>query len=79
VFIGMTSKEEMPCVPGRHVNDHQMRLFMRHRQNDPVILAAAKAGFSPATGYRIEQGFALSGSILDSGSTPAARAYHEPR
>ena len=26
-----------------------------------------------------EQGFALSGSILDSGSTPAARAYHEPR
>jgi hypothetical protein len=43
----------MPCVPGRHVNDHQMRFFMKHRQNDPVPLAAAKSGFSQATGYRL--------------------------
>jgi hypothetical protein len=28
---------------------------MTHRRNDPVALAAAKAGFSPATGYRVLQ------------------------
>lgn len=28
---------------------------MKHRQNDPVPLAAAKSGFSQATGYRLEQ------------------------
>ena len=42
-------------MPGRHVTDHQMRLFMAHRSTDPVPIAAAKAGFSTATGYRIAQ------------------------
>lgn len=28
---------------------------MKFRQNDPVAVAAAKAGFSPATGYRLAQ------------------------
>ena len=42
-------------MAGRHINDHQVRLFMTNRRNDPVALAAAKAGFSPATGYRILQ------------------------
>jgi hypothetical protein len=42
-------------VPGRHVTDHQMRLFMKHRATAPVPVAAARAGFSTATGYRIEQ------------------------
>ena len=42
-------------MPGRHVTDHQMRLFMTHRATAPVPVAAARAGFSPATGYRIEQ------------------------
>lgn len=28
---------------------------MKHRQNDPVPLAAAKSGFSQATGYRLDQ------------------------
>jgi hypothetical protein len=32
-----------------------MRLYMKFRQTAPVPIAAAKAGFSPATGYRIEQ------------------------
>ncbi len=40
-------------MSGRHVNDHQMRLFMKFRQNDAVPVAAAKAGFSTATGYRL--------------------------
>jgi hypothetical protein len=30
-----------------------MRLFMRHRQTDPIALAAARSGFSAATGYRL--------------------------
>ena len=42
-------------MPGRHVTDHQMRLFMKHRVNDPIPVAAARAGFSAATGYRIAQ------------------------
>ena len=42
-------------VPGRHINDHQKRLFMKHRQNDGVAVAAAKAGRSTATGYRLEK------------------------
>lgn len=42
-------------MAGRHINDHQVRLFMTHRRNDTVALASAKAGFSPATGYRVLQ------------------------
>jgi len=42
-------------VPGRHVTDHQMRLFMKHRMTDPTPVAAARAGFSTATGYRTAQ------------------------
>ena len=42
-------------MPGRHVTDHQMRLFMKHRMTDPVPVAAARAGFSAATGYRTAQ------------------------
>jgi hypothetical protein len=40
-------------VSGRHINDHQMRLFMKLRQDDTIPVAAAKAGFSTATGYRL--------------------------
>lgn len=40
-------------MPGRHVTDHQMRLFMHYRRSDPVAAAAAKASLSPATGYRL--------------------------
>ncbi len=42
-------------VPGRHATDRQMRLYMKFRRTEPVSLAAAKAGFSAATAYRIEQ------------------------
>ena len=42
-------------MPGRHVTDHQMRLFMKHRTNAPIPVAAARAGFSTATGYRIAE------------------------
>jgi hypothetical protein len=38
-------------MPGRHVTDQQMRLFMTFRQSQSVPVAAAKAGLSQATGY----------------------------
>ena len=41
-------------MPGHHVTDHQMRLFMKFRQTDNVAIASAKAGFATSTGYRIE-------------------------
>ena len=41
-------------MPGRHVNDHQMRLYMKTKQTHSKPAAAAKAGFSTATAYRIE-------------------------
>ena len=42
-------------MPGLHVTDRQMRLYMTARQTLPPTIAAAKAGFSTATAYRIEQ------------------------
>lgn len=41
-------------MPGLHISDHQMRLYMRSRQTDTPEIAAAKSGFSTATAYRIE-------------------------
>ena len=42
-------------MPGRHVTYHQMRLFMKYRSTDTAPVAAAKASFSTATDYRIEE------------------------
>jgi hypothetical protein len=42
-------------LPGRHITDCQMRLYMSFRQVETPTVAAAKAGFSAATAYRIEQ------------------------
>ena len=44
-------------MPGRHITDCQMRLYMSFRQADTPTIAAAKAGFSAATAYRIEQNY----------------------
>ena len=41
-------------MPGRHITDHQMRLYMTFRKTDPTAVAAAKASMSVATAYRIE-------------------------
>jgi hypothetical protein len=41
-------------LPGLHITDQQMRLYMSIRSSNTAPVAAAKAGFSPATGYRIE-------------------------
>jgi len=42
-------------LPGRHVTDHQMRLYMKFRQTAAPAVAAAKASFSGSTAYRFEQ------------------------
>jgi hypothetical protein len=42
-------------LPGRHITDCQMRLFMSFRHTETASVAAAKAGFSAATAYRIEE------------------------
>ena len=42
-------------MPGRHITDCQMRLFMSFRQTETASVAAAKAGFSAATAYRIAE------------------------
>ena len=41
-------------MPGQHTTDHQMRLYMHLRQHNGPRASAAKAGFSTATAYRIE-------------------------
>ena len=46
-------------LPGRHITDCQTRLYMSFRQADAPTIAAAKAGFSTATAYRIEQDLRL--------------------
>ena len=40
-------------MPGLHITDHQMRMFMSCRHTQETAIAAAKSGFSRATGYRI--------------------------
>src|SRR5690606_16793083 len=40
--------------PGQHLTDHQVRLYMKNRRTDTPSVAAAKAGFSTATAYRLE-------------------------
>ena len=42
-------------MPGRHVTDQQMRLYMKFRQTHSTAVAAAKASISVATAYRLEQ------------------------
>ena len=61
-------------MPGLHISDHQMRLFMSFRQTHTTAVAAAKAGFSTATGYRIESDPRLPSQK----KTPRARRRPDP-
>ena len=42
-------------MPGRHITDCQMRLYMKLRHTNTIPIAAAKAGFSSSTAYRIDK------------------------
>ena len=39
-------------MPGNHIHDHQMRLFMKLKLSKTLPAAAAQAGISVATAYR---------------------------
>jgi hypothetical protein len=41
-------------MPGCHVTGQQMRRFVTLKMTNPVAVAATKAGFSHATGYRLK-------------------------
>jgi hypothetical protein len=41
-------------MPGRHINDHQMRLYMKSRLTESKPTAAAQAAISLKTAYRLE-------------------------
>src|ERR1700710_1792609 len=53
--IDGSSREGTRSLPGRHVTDHQMRLYMTFRQTDGPAVSAAKASISTASAYRAEQ------------------------
>lgn len=44
-----------PPLPGRHVTDCQMRVYMTLRQTHTAAISAAKSGFSAASAYRLEK------------------------
>jgi hypothetical protein len=50
-------------LPGRHVTDRQMRLYMTFRKTDGPAVAAAKASISPATAYRFEHDHQLPSAV----------------
>lgn len=42
-------------MPGRHITDHQMRLYMKFRQTNSTAVEGTEASISIATAYRIEK------------------------
>ena len=61
-------------MPGRHVTDQQMRLFMTLRQTHFTPVAAAKAGISQATGYRLQ----ADPTLPSQKKTPRSRRRPDP-
>ena len=61
-------------MPGRHVTDHQMRLYMTFRQTDGPAIAAAKASISTASAYRYEQHHQLPSSQRQATRSPTSRS-----
>src|SRR5271155_1763198 len=61
-------------LPGCHITDCQMRLYMSFRQTETASVAAAKAGFSAATAYRIEEDPRLPSQRR----APRGRRRHDP-
>jgi len=65
------------CLPGRHITDCPMRLYMSFRRSEAPITAAAKAGFSASTGYRFEQDERPPPLRLSHAGLPSPSAYNE--
>ena len=54
MFRSCASYQERNSMPGRHITDRQVRLYIHFGQHNHLQAAAAKAGFSTASAYRIE-------------------------
>lgn len=52
--VDSSRQEGIDALPGLHITHHQMRLYMNYRLTLCPEAAAAKAGFSKASAYRIE-------------------------
>ena len=50
---GRFPERRIAALPGRHITDGQKRIFMIEKNTDTIEVAAAKAGFSRVTGYRL--------------------------
>ena len=61
-------------LPGRHITDRQMRLYMTLRRKFSPAIAAAKAGFSTAAAYRFEH----SPGLPSQRKTPRKRRRQDP-
>ncbi|TIL82251.1 MAG: IS21 family transposase [Mesorhizobium sp.] len=61
-------------MPGRHITDHQMRLFMKFRQTNTTAIAAAKASISTATAYRLGK----DGMLPSQKTAPRTRRRPDP-
>src|SRR5665213_3859940 len=49
-----SQRRSTSLMPGRHINDHQMRLYMKCRLTERKPAAAAQAAMSLTSAYRIE-------------------------
>ena len=61
-------------LPGRHVTDRQMRLYMTFRQTDGPVASAARASISAATAYRFEH----DRGVPSAGREPRGRHRPDP-
>src|ERR1700751_2251768 len=52
--IDSSRQEGIDALPGLHITDHQMTVYMTYPLTLSPGAAAAKAGFSKASAYRIE-------------------------
>ena len=52
---GFLDDQDEDPVPGRHVTDQQVRIYMEFRRQHTQVVAAAKAGVSERTARRIER------------------------
>jgi hypothetical protein len=50
----LSSRGKGPSVPGKHLNDQQVRMYMDYRRSHSQETAAAKAGISERTARRID-------------------------
>jgi hypothetical protein len=56
-------------LPGCHITDHQMRLYMKHRETDVPPVVAAKARLSEATAHPLKEDHRLCSQEPEGGTS----------